>query len=106
MGRSLVNIALERGDYVIATARKLDSIRDYTVKCVTHYLLSPLAAYLNLTARSPETADRVHIMTLDVTAPFSELREKAGEAVAKWGRVDCLINNAGAGMPGLIEEVG
>lgn len=106
MGRSLVNIALERGDYVIATARKLDSIRDYTAKYVHRYLFSSLVAHLNLSARSPETADRVHIMALDVTAPFSELREKAGEAVAKWGRVDCLINNAGAGMPGLTEEVG
>lgn len=45
-------------------------------------------------------------MTLDVTAPFTELREKAAEAVAKWGHVDCLVNNAGLGMLGLVEEVG
>lgn len=43
---------------------------------------------------------------LDVTADFDTLRWKAAEAVAKWGRIDVLVNNAGAGMPGFTEEAG
>ena len=48
----------------------------------------------------------MHILRLDVTAPFSELRTLAGEAVAKWGHVDVLINNAGSALLGITEEVG
>lgn len=45
-------------------------------------------------------------MKLDVTAPYQEHREAAAQAVSKWGRVDVLVNNAGAGMPCITEEGG
>ncbi|EJC99368.1 NAD-binding protein [Fomitiporia mediterranea MF3/22] len=86
LGRSLVHVALARGDCVIATARSVDSIRE---------ILS-----------NPETKDRIHTMSLDVTAPFAYMRELASEAVGRWGRVDVLVNNAGVGMLGISEEVG
>ena len=56
--------------------------------------------------QSPETKSRVHILSLDVTAPTAELRALAAEAVEKWGRVDVLVNNAGVGILGITEEVG
>ena len=48
----------------------------------------------------------MHIASLDVTAPFAKIRELADEVIAKWGRIDVLVNNAGAGMLGITEEVG
>ncbi|KAL5480950.1 hypothetical protein ACEPAI_9891 [Sanghuangporus weigelae] len=86
LGRSLVQVALARGDYVIATVRNIDGVCDLTD---------------NL-----ETKSRIHVLKLDVTAPSSEIRAAAEEAVSKWGRVDVLVNNAGAGFLGITEEVG
>lgn len=54
----------------------------------------------------PNTADRIHIVELDVTAPYEEHRAAAAHAVSKWGHVDVLVNNAGAGMPNITEEGG
>ncbi|KAH8113851.1 NAD-binding protein [Phellopilus nigrolimitatus] len=82
LGRSLVQAVLARGDRVIATARKLDSIRDLV------------------------SNPNVHLVQLDVTEPFAVLRETAARAVERWGRVDVVVNNAGAGMLGISEEVG
>ncbi|KAI5118164.1 hypothetical protein M0805_005786 [Coniferiporia weirii] len=88
LGRLLVEDILARGDRVIATARKPDSIRDL------------------LTKFDDASNPRIHLLQLDVTAPFSALQEAAAVAVGKWGRVDVLVNNAGAGMLGISEEVG
>lgn len=46
LGRSLVNEALAHGDYVVATARNLESIRDYTTKYAFPYICSPTTVYL------------------------------------------------------------
>ncbi|KAL5480948.1 hypothetical protein ACEPAI_9889 [Sanghuangporus weigelae] len=86
LGSALVQVALARGDRVIATARSIESIRHFT--------------------SDPRTAERVLIATLDVTAPFVEIRALADEAVGKWGHIDVLVNNAGVGMLGITEEVG
>ena len=45
-------------------------------------------------------------MQLDVTADFKTIQAKAHEAISLWGRVDVLVNNAGAGMLGISEEIG
>ncbi|KAL5522629.1 hypothetical protein ACEPAG_8647 [Sanghuangporus baumii] len=86
LGSALVQVALARGDRVVATARSIESIRHFT--------------------SDPKTAERVVIACLDVTAPFSEIRSLADEAAGKWGRIDVLVNNAGVGMLGITEEVG
>ncbi|KAL5499089.1 hypothetical protein ACEPAH_1607 [Sanghuangporus vaninii] len=86
LGRSLVQVALARGDYVIATVRNVDSVCDL--------------------ADNLETRSRIHVLKLDITAPFSEIRAAAEEVISKWGRVDVLVNNAGAGFLGITEEVG
>ena len=72
LGRDLTLAALARGDKVIATARgrsfgKLDDLKQ-------------------------AGAD---VLELDVTAPLERLKEAAERAVAIYGRVDVVVNNAG-----------
>lgn len=50
--------------------------------------------------------DQCTTLQLDVTDTFESLSVKAKEALAVWGRLDVLVNNAGHGMFGTIEEAG
>ncbi|KAL5523046.1 hypothetical protein ACEPAF_1313 [Sanghuangporus sanghuang] len=86
LGSALVQVALARGDRVVATARNIESIRHFT--------------------SDPKTTERVLIACLDVTAQFAEIRSLADEVVGKWECIDVLVNNAGVGMLGITEEVG
>ena len=80
-GKYLTEIAVSRGDRVIATARSLDSIK---------YLESPNCKTLQL----------------DVTDGFDAIQAKVQEAINVWGHVDVVVNNAGIGSPGITEEAG
>ncbi|KAK7434580.1 hypothetical protein VKT23_018891 [Stygiomarasmius scandens] len=78
-GRSLALYALSLDLRVIATARRistLDELRDKGAK----------------------------VFMLDVTASRDVLKEFAKEAIAAYGQVDILINNAGYLLAGAIEE--
>ena len=81
-GREWAQAALERGDAVAATARNTDSLAD---------LVSTFG-------------DRVLTLELDVTD-----RAAAFDAVARahehFGRLDVVVNNAGYGLFGAIEEI-
>jgi len=80
-GRAIAEEALARGAAVVAAARKLDDIAD-------------------LVARSP---DRVLAVKLDVTRE-SDVRDAVAAALARFGRIDVLVNNAGYGIVGAVEE--
>ncbi len=81
-GRLLAEEVLKRGDRVIATARKLDKVSDLE----TQYPRGALA------------------VALDVT-DAGQVDSAVTQAFAKFGQVDVLVNNAGYGVAGAVEEV-
>jgi NAD(P)-dependent dehydrogenase (short-subunit alcohol dehydrogenase family) len=81
-GRTLAEAVLDQGETVVLTARNPQQVED-------------------LTAKFPNRALAVR---LDVTKP-TEVREVVKVAIATFGRIDVLVNNAGYGTLGAIEEV-
>lgn len=77
-GRVLCEELASRGEKVVATARRLDSIKDLE-------------------------SDTCHVAELDVTKP-NTIRTAVASTLAKFGRIDVLVNNAGYGEMGVIEE--
>jgi len=77
-GQAIAAAALDRGDRVVATARRTDALE-------------------------PLDGERVLPVALDVTRP--EDREAAvRQAVERFGRIDVLVNNAGRTQVGAVEE--
>ncbi|GAA2893893.1 SDR family NAD(P)-dependent oxidoreductase [Streptomyces mexicanus] len=72
LGRALVTAALEAGDLVVATARRPEALAE------------AVGTY----------GDRIHPLALDVTRPEAA-REAVDAALARYGRIDVLVNNAG-----------
>jgi NADP-dependent 3-hydroxy acid dehydrogenase YdfG len=80
-GRIWTEAALERGDQVVATARKLESISDFKEKY----------------------GDQVLTLELDVTKP-GQVNEAVKKAHEHFGKLDIVLNNAGYSLVGTIEE--
>ncbi|GAA4159667.1 SDR family oxidoreductase [Gryllotalpicola daejeonensis] len=81
-GREWATAALERGDSVAGTARRLDDIDD-------------------LAAQYPETFLPVQLDVTDREADFAAV----AAAAERFGRLDVVINNAGYGHFGMVEEL-
>jgi len=81
-GRHIAQAALARGDRVVATARRPEAIDD-------------------LVAAAP---DRVHAVALDVT-DGGQVAAAVAAALERFGRIDVLVNNAGHGSVGAVEEI-
>ncbi|MBB4682907.1 SDR family NAD(P)-dependent oxidoreductase [Amycolatopsis jiangsuensis] len=82
-GREWADAALERGDHVVATARDVGR-------------LSPLAE---------RYGDAVLALRLDVT-DRAAVHEAVRRAHAHFGSLDVVVNNAGYGHFGMVEEIG
>jgi NAD(P)-dependent dehydrogenase (short-subunit alcohol dehydrogenase family) len=81
-GRLLAEHLCTLGATVIATARNVDHLKDFTLKYPGNSFILPL----------------------DVTKPDS-ISHAVADAFAHAGHIDVLVNNAGYGVTGAIEEV-
>jgi NAD(P)-dependent dehydrogenase (short-subunit alcohol dehydrogenase family) len=81
-GRLLAEEVLKIGDNVVATVRKVEQIADLAQKNPDHALALPL----------------------DVTNQ-QQVDDAVAVTLKRFGRVDVLVNNAGYGVTGAIEEV-
>jgi NAD(P)-dependent dehydrogenase (short-subunit alcohol dehydrogenase family) len=80
-GRELVRAALQRGDSVVATSRNPQTV----------------------TAAFPDAGNRLLAVSLDLRDE-KQIASVIEQSVAKFGRLDVLVNNAGHGLTGAVEE--
>src|SRR5687768_9388053 len=80
LGLATARMALQRGDSVVATAREPRRIQ---------MALPP--------------SSRLMTLPLDVSNP-EQAAAAVDQAVARMGRIDVLVNNAGRGLLGAVEE--
>jgi NAD(P)-dependent dehydrogenase (short-subunit alcohol dehydrogenase family) len=82
LGRKLAEAVLAKGDRLVATARNPETVAD-------------------LERQNP---NRARAVRLDVT-DLAQVKESVQATIDAFGRIDVLVNNAGYGLIGAVEEV-
>jgi NAD(P)-dependent dehydrogenase (short-subunit alcohol dehydrogenase family) len=80
-GQEIVRVALSRGDYVIATSRNPKKVAEMF----------------------ESTSDRLLAISLDLRDD-QQIKGAVAAAAKRFGRIDVIVNNAGHGLLGAIEE--
>jgi NAD(P)-dependent dehydrogenase (short-subunit alcohol dehydrogenase family) len=80
-GSELARAALQRGDSVVATSRRPEKVK----------------------AAFPDAGDRLLALAVDLAQPAS-IQSAVETALKRFGRIDVLVNNAGHGLLGAVEE--
>ena len=80
-GRELVHAALQRGDSVVATSRHPDKV----------------------TAAFKDAGDRLLAVSMDLNDP-GQISGVVQKTIDRFGHIDVLVNNAGYGIIGAVEE--
>lgn len=81
LGKAIAQTVIENGDFVIGTFRKQTQVDDFNM----------------------QYSDKAFGLTLDITKP-SEIENAVKLISEKIGTIDVLVNNAGFGFAGAIEE--
>lgn len=81
LGKALALAVMEKGDFVTGTFRLQDQVRQF----------------------NEQYAGKGFSFLLDVTNE-SQTKDTVSEIISKYGRIDVLVNNAGFGFAGAIEE--
>ncbi len=82
IGEALVYSFDSQGAKIIISARNSTRLAQVKARCTSE--------------------DNVHILPLDLSLS-SELKQKANEALSKWGRIDIMIHNGGVAARALVE---
>lgn len=80
-GKIFVSAILAWGDRVIATARDISTLSNFA------------------------HCDDVELLELDITDSQHVLNDKVSKAIAIFGQIDVLVNNAGYVLSGVLEEL-
>lgn len=81
LGKALAQSVIEKGDFVIGTFRKEAQVKAF----------------------NQEHIDKAHSIVLDITDEKS-IENGIQKVISTFGRIDVLVNNAGMGFVGAIEE--
>ena len=88
---------LSRGDRVIATGRSFSKLVSAVKGQIPGIQIDPSGS---------TSESRLHLLQLDVAVRTEEVKAQVDKAVGIWGELQVLVNNAGTGVPSLVEEGG
>lgn len=81
LGKALAESVIESGDFVIGTLRNQSQVEEFNIKY----------------------AGKAHAVLLDIT-DYASVKVCISTTFARYGKMDVLVNNAGVGFVGSIEE--